>query len=446
MYGHRLLLLGFEATCATFLCFPAFAQHPASPQNQSASPSQFTVNVSKGTVVSPPVNSAWSPMPPDVRTCLNKVVLDLLGAVGDLRELVAVQRTSGFVTTPVVSGLEIFGGGQDRDLLHVEWASAEAGVAYVPGIGSAYGVVSDLLEAKVRWDLAQQGVNSIDERDARVIALKDQATQQANQLLADNSPLQLVGNTDPLAVINSAVNQALNSVTGRPLILVDPIDEFVASQQAGTLAICPSCPPYQEPGSGPVLLNVPTRLDSPGPADSGALNSSGGIVIDSQIVSDSPAPANGITIDTQFVSNTAIAQGPDASGGVQVLSELVDDRPPTGLSVMDAGSLTQPQDGTPATSNGRWQTWLQLGLLGLQAWGQWDAAHSTRVPAASAQRRRAQLPPSKKPWCTGPPELCAALQLNKATCSIRNDCSKYAWVPAPPRRPRVRRDVHCNGL
>ena len=141
MFRHRALLLTVGTTFVALLCCSAFAQHPASPQNQSASPSQFTVNVSKGTVVAPPVNSAWPPLPPDVSDCLKRATLDLIGVVGEGK---AIENTENYVANPVLSVLGIGEGVVVQDPLHVEWASIDATGAYIPGVGSAYGVVSDL--------------------------------------------------------------------------------------------------------------------------------------------------------------------------------------------------------------------------------------------------------------------------------------------------------------
>jgi hypothetical protein len=88
---------------------------------------------------------------------------------------------------------------------------------------------------------------------------------------------------------------------GGCVTVVSPDGHVLYPGDSGAPTICPRCPPYQEPGSAPILLNVPTGYSSTGPVDSGVQDSSGSIVIDSQLVSS--APAHGITIETQAIPN-----------------------------------------------------------------------------------------------------------------------------------------------
>jgi hypothetical protein len=109
----------------------------------------------------------------------------------------------------------------DRDPLRAIGAISEAAVERViPEVA----VVESLVEAKLRLDLRQQGLGD-EEIERAVIATKDLGTQRALQVLTDSSGLQLAGSTDPLEIINSAVKQAINSITGTSLISIDPIDE-----------------------------------------------------------------------------------------------------------------------------------------------------------------------------------------------------------------------------
>jgi hypothetical protein len=188
-------------------------------------------------------------------------------------------------------------------------------------------------------------------------------------------------------------------------------------------------------------------LNGVGPENLGALNSPNGILIDSQLVSDSSAPSNGIAIDTQFLSNSPNEQGVYADGAVQISSELVDDQPSTGASAVDGSPLTQPATASP-TSGGFWQNLAQIGLFALQGYQAYNAAAHPAFAPASAQKRTTQSSAAKpKPWCTGPPEQCAAMQLAKDLCLINKDCSKYPWlanVPPPPPPPPSAPGQGCN--
>jgi hypothetical protein len=146
---------------------------------------------------------------------------------------------------------------------------------------------------------------------------------------------------------------------GACVTVMSPDGHVLYPGDSGAPTICPQCPPYQEPGSRPILLNVPTLSDSPGPVDSGSLiyqepgsgpillnvptpinssgsldsgapNSSGITVIESQLVSDSPPPANGITIETpQFVANPS-PDGIEAyapSAPISIVGTLLADGP-----------------------------------------------------------------------------------------------------------------------
>jgi len=251
----------------------------------------------------------------------------------------------------------------------------------------------------------------------------------------------------------------------------------------------PSSIPFQSPEetNPPTIDTVGATTASAGQAGatSEASNTVGavatdGIVIDSQPTSDASGPADGIVIETpttstnapEFASPAAGSSAPgiqagypnaadtnsnytsftpqngidisssqdsNADGDLQISSELVDDQPPSTASSQGQGvpSLLAPPDGSSGGSWHSWQNLAQIGLDGLKIYSAWyNATHSTLVPAASpAQKRGAHLPPGKKPWCTGPPELCAVIQFNAATCSIRNDCSKYVGVPLPPPPP-----------
>jgi hypothetical protein len=226
--------------------------------------------------------------------------------------------------------------------------SDQSGSTASPTSGSDFDASSLSPQAQKNWQDTQK-------------VMRDE-TLQPTDGSSSNAISKAAAEGDPLA---KALNQAMTEEMGAtndytPNMLIPEWDSPSTLQQSA---------PFQGELSGSL--------------NSGGSDSSGGIVVDSQLVPNSSGSANGIAIETQFVSNPAIAQGPDARSGVQVSSELVDDHPFTGLTVVDGGPPTQPQDVTNPTSSGRWQTWLQLGLLGLQAWGQWNAAHPTiaRSPA-----------------------------------------------------------------
>lgn len=135
---------------------------------------------------------------------------------------------------------------------------------------------------------------------------------------------------------------------GSCVTVVNPDGSVVYAGDAGAPIICPQCPPYQEPGSGPIPLNVPMLIDNSGPVDSGTPNSSSGIAINSQLVSDSPPPANGITIQTQFALNpsndSTVVEAPSAP--ISIESNLVSNSPSTAASPPEPwqpGSAERPK-------------------------------------------------------------------------------------------------------
>jgi hypothetical protein len=88
------------------------------------------------------------------------------------------------------------------------------------------------------------------------------------------------------------------------------------------------------------LLNVPTRFDGPGQTNSGVQDSPAGIVIESQLVSDSSTPTNGITIEAQFLPNpsndTIEAEAPIAP--ISIESNLIPDPPSGATDSLSTGS------------------------------------------------------------------------------------------------------------
>jgi hypothetical protein len=122
----------------------------------------------------------------------------------------------------------------------------------------------------------------------------------------------------------------------------------------GLPPMCYSCPPYQEPGSGPVLLNVPT----------GTPSSSSGIVIESQLVSSPPAPVNGISIETQAVpnpSNDGIeAEAPKIP--ISIESSMSPDSPSiapeTGSPMGNSTSIPATGGGASGSGGNGWSTFF----------------------------------------------------------------------------------------
>lgn len=411
MSHHRALLLKLGMTFVALLCCPVFAQQPVAPQNQSASPSEFTVNVSKGNVVAPPVNPPWPPVPPDVTVppdvsvCLKKAGLGFLGAMTDSIPLKTADKVNKFLADPASLVLDVADAVVDHDPLQVEWVAYDAVANHLPdGFGPAYGIVSNLVEAKVRLYLAQQGY-SLEQRDELVHGFEDSVMEQINR----NSPLQLVGSEDPLAIINSAVNQALNMTTGRSLDLVDPIDEFVASRQAQQA--------------------LQSALDS------GANTSTGGGLVGAE------ATGQFVPLNPQgtIEQNNNLDLNSDAE--FQISSELVDNQPvstlsSSGTSIVDSGPLIRPVEVVSAPSSGGfWQnlgTALQFANLALQTY---QATRPTHQPTAPASAGKQQVQPSagRRHYSCSSPEECAALRLVQQTCSLRNDCSKWSGLNLPPQ-------------
>ena len=429
MSGHRALLVTVGTTFVALSCCSTFAQ-PASPQNQGASPSQYTVNVSKGTIIAPPVNSARPPLPPDVRACLDRVAQDLLGGVAEVRRNESADAF-GKVVTAFNFGQETGKSIVAFDPLHFEWASVDFAAATIPGVGSAYGLASDLVEAKVRWDLYQQGVSSVEERDRQFVAGKDQAMQQVNELLADNSPL--LGSADPIGVMNSAVNQALNITTGRSLILVDPVDDFVASQQSQqALQSAIDSGVHTATSGGLVGADETGQFVSSGQADQ-VVESAAGAGLNT-------ATAGGLTGTNAVGQLVSSGQDLNADDEVQISSELVDNQTSPAMSfsgdvVVDDGPLMRPQAPASPSSGGfwNWQNMLQIGIAALQAYSLYEA-NQTHAPAAtrSGRKQQAQSSAGKQQRSCSSPEECAAFNLARQTCSLRNDCSQWGGPPPLP--------------
>ncbi len=174
---------------------------------------------------------------------------------------------------------------------------------------------------------------------------------------------------------------------GSCLTVVSPDGHVLYPGDVGAGAYCFGCPPYQEPGSGPILLNVPTRSDSTGSVDSATPNSSNGIVIDNQLVSDSSAPAtNSITIETQSIANPS-NDGIEAEAPVtpiSIESSLLPDSPsvPTGHSAKSGGAHI---DWAGVISDS-----LQILDAGVRAY---DALHTPAISIPPSPAR-ATAPPS----------------------------------------------------
>jgi hypothetical protein len=443
MSHHMSSGLTVVFTLAATLSGPAFAQHPTPEQSQSLSASQYTVIFSDSTAIAPPVAPpAW---PPDVAKCLAKTGVDMIPIAGD-------------VVGTYLSGQEAGAGLVARDPLHTEWATAEAMSGRIPLIGEAYGSISDGVEAGLRWYLYQHGMSRVEDRDAWIIATKDDVTRQLNHVLADNYMLGPIGSIAPVAVINVALNQILKVVVGT----LRSETQFTPPAE-GT-------PEYDEWQRNQAqvaaeTLDSETQFLSPDPVQSEPMTQPGGTGLTVGAVHDpqlgtkieilSPPTSSSIPfqlpeeaappmIDPAGTITTMTGQVVDPStpdSEVQISSEVVDNEPPlavsfSGSSIVDDGPLIRPQPAASPSSGGFWnlQNLLQIGAAALQGYQIWSAAHSNPAPAVqSAQKGKGQSPTGQqKPWCTGPSELCAAEQLVRATCSIRNDCSKWAWVPLPP--------------
>jgi len=198
---------------------------------------------------------------------------------------------------------------------------------------------------------------------------------------------QKIVRNETLQPTDESSSDALSRAAAEGDPLAKALNQVITKEMGATNDYTPDMLIPESDSPSTLQQSAPSQGELSRPLDLGGQDSSGGIVIDdSQLVPDSSAPANGIAVETQFVSNPTSTQGLDASSGFQVSSELVDDHPYAGLSVVDGGPPTQPQDAASPTSGGRWgrwQDWLQLGFIGLQGWQQWNAAHPTiaRSPA-----------------------------------------------------------------
>jgi hypothetical protein len=376
---------------------PQQSTNSTSTSNVQASPANgqlpVPTTVSFGVVTS---NGVWTnqagtaPLPVGILNVPSDVLVSLaqgnLAYLGILaKELKSSSATfASDVGGKLLLGEELWDAGLDQDRLHVVSAISEyaAGDLFPPAA-----VVESLVEAKLRLQLRQQGMGD-DQIDQTVIGIKDLATQDALQLLPSNSGSGLTGNTDPLAVINSAVSQALNEVTGRSLTLVDPIDEFVTSGEGSpsNLPYCSSCPPYQESSSGWTSPNVPTAPNGLGPVNSGVQNFSNGIVVESQLIADSPEPI-GISIQTQVVPNPS-----NVGIGVEVPSAPISveiSQAPNSPSTAVPSGASWPM-GNSATGGGAHFDWASFGMNSLQLFSTfYGASHLATVSSAPAHGAKA---------------------------------------------------------
>jgi hypothetical protein len=244
--------------------------------------------------------------------------------------------------------------------------------------------------------LYQQGVSSVEERDRQFVAGKDQAMQQVNELLADNSPL--LGSADPMSVMNSAVNQALNITTGRSLILVDPVDDLVASQQSQQAL-------QSALDSG---VNTATSGGLIGADETGQFVSSGqaGQVVESASGAGlNTATAGGLTGTNAVGQLASSAQELNADDEVQISNELVDNELPSSVtisspSIVDGGPLVRPQAASSSSSGGFWnlQNLVQIGVFTLQAIQAYEgAAHPAGGRAPVSSHTQKARPSTTKP-------------------------------------------------
>src|ERR1035441_9618003 len=187
---------------------------------------------------------------------------------------------------------------------------------------------------------------------------------------------------------------------------------------------------HKEPGSAPILLNVPTPFNSPGPVDSGALNSSNGTVIESLLVSDSSPPANGITIETpQFVANPS----PD---GIEVSA-------PSAPISIDSNLEANGED----ASGGRQSTYLSSGshrgfsldkfLSDLMPWLEFGAQVAQTIDNVQSQVRT-QQPAAIRPKSNDP---CANISHNTIVYAVgctgkpATPTQKLSGGKTPPNQP-----------
>jgi hypothetical protein len=186
---------------------------------------------------SSPTSDATSKLPQDVKKALGTSAIETLKLLAK-----TLAKTRGID----MDSAELAGNVADKILLSGDFAEGYLGADsakltdtatdYVlGGVFPPYPIVEPLVEARLRWQLRQQGLSDAD-IDKTVIETKHLGEERALELISDQTSFGFVTTADRWDVVNSAVKQAVNGITGGSLLLADPIDEFMASEQANQVA------------------------------------------------------------------------------------------------------------------------------------------------------------------------------------------------------------------
>lgn len=422
MSRHRALLPTLLTIFIALLCPVVFAQQAVSPQKQAASSSQFTVNVSNGTIFSSPTLATKTSLPPDILKGLGTSGLALLTEIAKRHDFGIAELLGNSAGKLLFSG-DLWGAKLNNDAAQTWDSVRDYGLGLVPGVGASYSILEPLVEARLRWQLRQQGMAD-EQIDQAVLETKQLGEERALELISDQTSFGLTLSTDPFDVLNSATKQGASSVTGGSLLLVDPIDTFIASERANQS--------LEATINNEVLPGTEGSENDATPGISGAQNLNGDYN----------------QVNPQGTVGQPGSDELNADAEVQISSELVDNQPPSemspsGTSIVDSGPLIRPQASASPSSGGfrNWQTWVQIGLAALQAYQVYEAAQShTSAAPRSGRKQQVQSLATQHRSCSNPEE-CAARQLAWQTCSIRNDCSSFGGPP--PTNPGQGCSIQC---
>jgi hypothetical protein len=194
------------------------------------------------------------------------------------------------------------------------------------------------------------------------------------------------------------------------------------------------------------LPDLPPSFDSSGPADSGLQTSSGGIVIDSRVVSDPSALANGITVETGFVSDPSSdgieKVAPSANAPISITTGFVTENPSPAVP----SGTWNPSVQAASPHQSFWEKYGDAITTGLQIAGQVTESieqskqftqNARRGPAASLPATNARA--SSRPVC-GDGGFSACLGPDKA---CHSSCQPVKIGELPDGVPVLSPDLAC---